>query len=86
MRTKHSIDLRQTTEKCFAARDGACGIKLFASGICNSCRCPFYKPQGCKDWIRVEESSNITIVPPEEYFETRRREIDTAKVTRLVTT
>lgn len=76
MRTKHSIDLKLTTDRCFAARDGACGIKLFNSRICNSFCCPFYKPEGCKDWIRVEESNDITIVPPEEYFEIRRREVE----------
>lgn len=37
------------------------------SPACNY-TCPFYKPTGCKDWIRVEEGSQILIVPPEVYF------------------
>lgn len=30
--------------------------------------CPFYKPEGCKDWIRVVRDNEEWIMPPEEYF------------------
>ena len=66
--TAHSIDLKNTREKCFAATDGMCGMKILNEEACNSYRCPFYKPQGCRDWIRVERADRIMLVPPEEYF------------------
>jgi hypothetical protein len=30
--------------------------------------CDFYKPAGCKDWIRVERGDEVWLIPPEEYF------------------
>lgn len=55
--------------KCFAnMRDGCAvmGSKAPMTG-CNSYRCPFYKPSGCEDWMRIEKSASISLIPPEEY-------------------
>jgi hypothetical protein len=34
---------------------------------CGTAKCPFYKPQGCKEWIRVEDEHGKNLVPPEEW-------------------
>jgi len=37
------------------------------------CKCPFYKPKGCEDWIRVERDGQVWLVPPEEYYNREER-------------
>ena len=73
MITLHSIDLQYIHEPCCSemANDG-CRAMTDKSEFCRSSRCPFYKPQGCKDWIRVEDRQGISVVPPEEYYRYRR--------------
>ncbi len=75
MITLHSIDLKYSIDPCFAAINvrGTNGCRLLhkMSKSCNY-KCPFYKPKDCKDWIRVEDSQGICVVPPEEYYKYRR--------------
>lgn len=33
---------------------------------CGTYGCPFYKPLGCEDWIRLEEDGEIHLYAPEE--------------------
>ena len=79
MITLHSIDLKYVNDPCFAAFNvrgtNGCRVLREMSKTCNF-KCPFYKPQGCKDWIRVEEGHDISIVPPEEYLKYRRRQYE----------
>ena len=74
MITAHSIDLKHTDEPCFAkTRFGGCKLLVIMAKQCGY-ECPFYKPDGCKDWIRVEDKQGINLIPPEEFAkETRRR-------------
>lgn len=55
--------------RCFADFNGAeC---LATEGYVKECRtylCPFYKPQGCKDWVKLEHADYIEMIPPEDYF------------------
>ena len=68
MRTAHSINLKLTNDKCFGNRmGGPCAIMVVPHKDCGTWRCPMYKPQGCKDWVRVEEGNDVTLIPPEEY-------------------
>lgn len=73
MITLHSIDLRYIKDPCFAEMAGkGCRALSVKSEYCRSQKCPFYKPQGCKDWVRVEDKRGISVVPPEEYVRYRR--------------
>lgn len=57
------IDLTKCTERCYADDMGECRI-LNGFNECNA-GCPFYKPRGCKDWVRV----GTNLYTPEEYEE-----------------
>lgn len=72
MITKGSIDLKSTDEKCFArvGKQGektVCLILSAAHEECGTYKCPFYKPSGCADWVRLDGRLGAVIVPPEEY-------------------
>ena len=52
--------------KCFAWARGCC-LLTEASERCNTYGCPFYKPQGCKDWIRRDSQRGyVYMIAPEE--------------------
>lgn len=72
MITKNSINLKITEAKCFAMigrpADGACNILSAIHEKCGNYRCPFFKPEGCKDWIRSGGRRGTVLVPPEEYY------------------
>lgn len=55
------IDVTGSNDKCYAQVMGTCGI-LNTEQEC-SYKCPFYKPKGCKDWVRVGNK----MYTPEEY-------------------
>lgn len=75
MITLHSIDLNYIHEKCFAeSYKGLCRILITKNDVCGTSKCPFYKPDGCKDWVRVEDNRGIFIIPIEEYRDYRRRQ------------
>jgi hypothetical protein len=74
MITKNSIDLRFETAPCFALGfRGMCGALSVKNENCGTVKCPFYKPIGCKDWIRVEDCQGVHLVPPEEWRKVWRR-------------
>lgn len=70
------IDLKTCKDKCFADSMGECVV--LCESIVTECNwhCPFYKPRGCKDWVRVERGNSVSIYEPEEYD---RRFKETAK-------
>lgn len=35
--------------------------------------CPFYKPEDCKEWVRIEDEEGIYLIPPEEYKALRKK-------------
>lgn len=68
MITENSIDLIGIKERCFAYKYETCEITTRMSRFgCGTFKCPFYKPAGLQDWVRVEDSDGINLVPPEEY-------------------
>ena len=69
MITKCSIDLTRINEPCFArTTHNMCRVFGLIQDGCNSYRCAFYKPKGCKAWIRIEDRTGINLIPPEEAF------------------
>lgn len=70
MKTRHSIDLKKVNEPCFArTRMGYCRVLIIPARECGY-KCKFYKPEGCQDWVRVEDWEGLNLVPPEEYRRT----------------
>lgn len=57
------IDLTLCDERCYAVCMGECTI-LNTLMPCDY-KCPFYKPTGCKDWVRVKDR----LYTPEEFEE-----------------
>lgn len=53
-------------DPCFGLVEGVCMI-LTEQTDCGI-ECPFYKPQGCEDWVKREEGAEIWLIPPEEYY------------------
>lgn len=75
MKTNNSIDLTQCHAPCalsFKQNGNSCSLLTRYGKECGSAECPFYKPKGCKDWIRTEDDDGINIIPPEEYYASRR--------------
>ena len=66
MRTPGSINLVHTKEPCFALEMHMCAILTEKDRHCGTWKCPFYKPSGCEDWIRIEDGYGINLIPPEE--------------------
>lgn len=61
------IELTKCTDKCFAESLGQCRVlsQTKADG-CNY-KCPFYKPVGCKEWVRIATDNGVWLLTPEEY-------------------
>ena len=66
MKTPHSINLMSVKERCFAMDEGICDAMTIKQKHCGTWKCPFYKPEGCKEWIRLEDEYGINLIPPEE--------------------
>lgn len=74
MKTENSIDLKQAKEACSSRSELiVCDALVHYLSDCGTYKCPFYKPEGCKDWIRVEDEEGISLVPPEEYYKTVKK-------------
>lgn len=69
MITLHSIDLKNVNEPCYAEmQGGGCRALLVKHQECRTWKCPFYKPQLCKEWVRIEDKQGVNLVPPEEAY------------------
>ena len=55
---------------CFAsvALNEGCSILSAIADSCGTYRCPFYKPEGCKGWIRLNAKEGVVLIPPEDYY------------------
>lgn len=71
--TKNSIDLNLTESPCYGYSRGYCMVLRTKDKNCGTAKCPFYKPQGCKDWVRVEDEQGKNLVPIEEWRKTWMR-------------
>lgn len=59
----------------FTDSDGACNHKSCFGDCtllkakdehCGTYQCPFYKPRGCKDWVRLEQDGIVKMHQPDE--------------------
>lgn len=53
--------------KCFAKMTGGCVI--FGGEMherCGTYGCRWYKPEGTKDWVRLDTKTEVHMYPPEE--------------------
>lgn len=70
MITLHSINLKEVTGPCFATigykEKSGCRLLIRSHKGCGSYKCPFYKPQGCKDWVRIDDRMGVNLIPPED--------------------
>lgn len=80
MKTRNSIDLKEVTEPCRALMHDGCSVNTGLHKECGTYRCPFYKPEGCGDWIRVEDEEGINLIPPEEYKVFRKKNMKDSNV------
>lgn len=56
-----------TDGACFAQSVfDECKIMDSYDDNCNTYNCPFYKPEGCKDWIKIETEDGVCLYAPEE--------------------
>lgn len=58
---------KDTDGKCFADKAEECTVLGKKQLWCGTYRCPFYKPNGCRDWVRVETAKYVIMFAPEEY-------------------
>ena len=62
----------ETDGRCFADKivfelaDGGCEAMFERHPDCGTYNCPFYKPQGCEDWIKLEHKDRVEMYTPEE--------------------
>jgi hypothetical protein len=61
------IEISKCKDPCFAQMHNGC--KVLTTECEGKRKCPFFKPEGCEDWIRVERNGKVWLVPPEEYYE-----------------
>jgi len=71
VKTHNSIDLTEISDKCFAAlqHEEGCTVLIAPEDRCGTIGCPFYKPEGLKDWVRITDKDGTFILPPEEHRE-----------------
>ncbi len=50
------------------AGDTGCLILSGGHKDCGTYACPFYKPEGCRDWIRLDLECGVRLIPPDDYY------------------
>ena len=87
MKTRNSINLSGCRLICFGLRTPhgkkTCSVKKDTTPDCGVA-CPFYKPDACEDWIRVEDRDGINLIPPEEYAAAGRMQTRQARQSKWV--
>lgn len=68
------IELHECIDRCFAELAGECDL-LKEVEVCDY-TCPWYKPRGCKDWVRLKYHGQEMLCPPEEYERKFKNEDD----------
>lgn len=56
--------------RCCASLAGDTGCLILSASQpgCGTYACPFYKPEGCADWVRRDLEKGVSLVPPDEYY------------------
>lgn len=49
------------------ATGAGCLILSAVNSECGTYNCPFYKPEACRDWIRLDQGDTVELIPPNEY-------------------
>lgn len=63
---------KDTDGACFGIEpNGACGVLENKHPRCGTYGCMYYKPLGCEDWVRLDKSGVVEMIPPEEYYARR---------------
>ena len=75
------VKLSTIKSKCFGDLNGGC--KALTSDCIGRDNCPFYKPEGCEDWVRVEIKGEVWLVPPEEYYDEKEMRLLRKRVRRV---
>lgn len=52
--------------RCFAKIADGCSCLNRCSKLCGTYNCPFYKPQSCEDWVRLDTKYMVRLFAPEE--------------------
>lgn len=73
-RTTDMIEISNTKDPCFAMARRVCMVVKEEFQEECGVNCPFYKPAGCEDWVRIERNG-IWLIPPEEYYLKRKEHI-----------
>lgn len=55
--------------RCFAMMADGCACLNGLNERCGTYLCPFYKPTGCKDWVRLDTRAMVRLFVPEELGE-----------------
>ena len=72
MRTPNSINLLMPHGECWGLLRNTCTVmRKLDKKTCGTYECPYYKPEDCEDWIRVEDKQGVNLIPPEEYYSAR---------------
>lgn len=58
--------------RCFADTRYSCGLLLECEDGCGTYECKFYKPKGCRDWVRIDTEEVVQMYAPEELGERTR--------------
>lgn len=59
--------MKYMDEKCWAEGKHGCKALKIPHEDCGSYKCPFYKPEGCEDWIRSEIDGEQVLKIPKSY-------------------
>ena len=51
---------------CFARMPNGCKALSKVERTCGTYKCPFYKPKGCKEWIKLGHGTHIHMLTPTE--------------------
>lgn len=52
---------------CFARQHNACKVMCELHPRCGTYYCPFYKPVGCEEWLRIDKSTFVRMYTPDEF-------------------
>lgn len=59
--------IEESDSVCFARRHSFCECLSEIHRGCGTYRCPFYKPLGCEDWLRIDDGYFVNMYMPEEF-------------------
>lgn len=52
--------------RCYGKTPFGCDVMEEEHEKCGTFACPFYKPDGCQDWVRLDRGDVICLFSPDE--------------------